>query len=287
MYEIFTDASADISTDFLVDNNIHYISMNYTLGTDVRVCDGIEDMNIIKKFYDGQRGGDLTQTSQITPHNYKQYIEPVMKEGKSALYLSLSSGLSSTYQSAMMAKAELEEDYPGTYFYPVDTLAATGGMGLLVERACRNRDKGMTIEENYEDLKKAASRIRHWFLVQNLMYLKRGGRVSAATAVIGTALNIKPVLEIDKEGKLTTIAKKRGDQMAARELINRFKESFDPDTDDVIYVVDADIPELAEFVKTEVEKLYPDKTIRRTYLSPIIGAHTGPGMVALCHMGKD
>lgn len=158
--------------------------------------------------------------------------------------------------------------------------------GVIVERAVRNRESGLSISDNYTDLKYAAKRIKHWFLVQDLKYLKRGGRINAATAAVGTMLNLRPILKIDEEGKLITIDKKRGNKSAAKRLIEMFKNSYDPAMGDSIYVIDADSPELGEYIAEELQKQYPEAAIRRSMLSPIIGAHTGPGMAAICHMGR-
>lgn len=287
-YLIFADASADIDKNFGDENDIHYIPMEYSLGDEMRTCKGVEPEEIMKAFYNGQRKGDFTKTSQISPYLYREYLEPYFKEGYSVLYLCLSSGLSSTYQSALLAKEELKEDYPDLDFYPIDTLAATGGMGVLAEHAVRNLKAGMTIEENYNDLVKCTANIRHWFMVEDLMYLKRGGRVSATTAVVGSALNIKPILKIDENGKLVTIAKKRGNKAAMGELVELFKNNYDESAkDDVISIVHADAAEGAEEIKNKLLEIYPGLTIRIGYLSPIIGAHTGPGMIAVCHMGKN
>jgi len=285
-YLVFADVSTDIDMTFVEEGTLKFIPMEYSLGEEMRECNAPETRELLKKFYDGQRNGDLTHTSQISPYNYEEYLDPYFKEGYSVLYLSLSSGLSSTFQSALVAKASLKEKYPDLDFMPVDSLAATGGMGVLAERALRNQKKGMTLSENYDDLVAASHKIKHWFLVQDLMYLKRGGRVSATTAVVGTALNIVPILKINEIGKLDTFAKKRGQKLASNALVEYFKETYDETSDDVIYIVDADTLETGDYLKEEVLKLFPNATVRRTGLSPIIGAHTGPGMAAICHMGK-
>ena len=285
-YLIFTDVSTDIDLNFVEEGTLKFVPMEYSLGESMRECHGPENRDLLKQFYDGQRNGDLTRTSQISPYNYEEFLTPFFEEGYSALYLSLSSGLSSTFQSALVAKASLEEKFEGQFFMPVDSLAATGGMGVLTERALKNQKSGMSLMDNYEDLVAASHKIKHWFLVQDLMYLKRGGRVSATTAVVGTALNIVPILKIDEIGKLENFAKKRGTKLAANALIEYFKDTYDSSSDDVIYVIDADNPETGDYIKDDILKLYPDAKVRRTGLSPIIGAHTGPGMVAVCHIGK-
>lgn len=197
------------------------------------------------------------------------------------MYFCLSSGLSSTYESSLLAAENLKEQYPEAKLLPVDTLAATGGIGILVERAVENRKKGMSLEENYEDMKAFVPHLRHYFMVQDLMYLKRGGRVSAATAIVGSALNIKPLLKIDESGKLVTVDKKRGNRAAMTALFTFFRENYHPEICNTIYICDADTPELAESLVEKVREAAPDVVIRRTMLSPIIGAHTGPGMLSM------
>lgn len=286
-YLIFVDVSADVDEEYGSSHDLHYVPMQYSLGDEMRTCCGVETAEVMKQFYDGQRNGDLTQTSQISPYMYEEYFGPYFEQGYSILYLCLSSGLSSTFQSSLMAKEELKEKYPDLDLYPVDTLAATGGMGVLVERAIRNKENGMSIEENYASICEATKKIRHWFMVEDLMYLKRGGRVSAATAIAGTALGVKPILKIDEEGKLITIAKKRGAKMAINEVFSLFCKTYDTECkDDIISIVHADAYETAMILKDKIEEAYPGVTVRVGYLSPIIGAHTGPGMFAICHMGS-
>lgn len=284
-YLIFTDVSCDVDGDALSGYGVKFVPMEYSLKDEMRVCKGKESDSLLKEFYDGQRGGDLTKTTQISPYNYEECFTPYLKDGYSVLYLSLSGGLSDTYRSACLAASSLKKAFPDSEILVADTLAATGGMGVLTERACRNKQNGMTVKENYEDIAAAAKNIKHWFLVQDLMYLKRGGRVGAGTAVIGTVLNIKPILKIDENGKLVTISKKRGNNAAVQDLFERFMQTFD-DCGDAVYVIDADAKELGDALARKVKDAYPGATVRRSMLSPIIGAHTGPGMVAVCHMGK-
>lgn len=285
-YLIFMDVSGDVSTEYAKNHDIKFLPMDYSIGNEMRTCEEMEDPFILKKFYDGQRNGDFTKTTQISPYMYEELMEPYFEQGYSAIYICLSGGLSSTFNSACTAQEALKDRYPEQDFLPIDSLAATGGMGVLAERAVRNRESGLDIKLNYQDIKMATKRIKHWFMVQDLMYLKRGGRVSAATAAVGTVLNVRPILKIDNEGKLINIDKKRGNRSAVKNLIDRFKESYDPAMGDVIYVIDADAKELASYAEDEIRELYPDAVIRRSMLSPIIGAHTGPGMVAICHMGN-
>ena len=285
-YVIMMDVSGDITEESLKQWDLKFIPMQYSLGEEMRTSYGPEPADVLKRFYDGQRNGDLTKTSQITPFQYEGYFEPYLKEGYSVLYLALSSGLSATYSAACLAKEALKERYPDLDVFPIDSKAATGGMGILIEEALKNREKGMTIEENVRAIEALVPKIKHWFLVQDLMYLKRGGRVSSTTAIVGSMLNIKPILKIDEVGKLTTIAKKHGNKAAAKALFDYFKNSMDEHATETVYICDADCKELAESLIQEVQKKYPSITIKHTTLCPIIGAHTGPGMLAICHLGK-
>ncbi|MDE5546542.1 MAG: DegV family protein [Anaeroplasmataceae bacterium] len=285
-YVILMDVSGDIVPESIEKWGLKFIPMQYSLGEEMRTSYGPESDDLMKKFYDGQRKGDLTKTSQITPYLYEEYFEPYLKEGNSILYLCLSSGLSSTYSAACLAKESLKEKYPDLDVFPVDSLAATGGMGVLIEEALKNREAGMSIEENKNALEALVPKIKHWFLVQDLMYLKRGGRVSSATAVVGSMLNIKPILKIDETGHLATIAKKHGNKAAVHALFEYFKASFNEELTKTVYICDADARELALGLAAEVKKEFPNVEIKHTTLCPIIGAHTGPGMVAICHIGK-
>ncbi len=285
-YVICMDASGDLLGEIARENGIDFVPMVYSLGEEMRTSHGGEDEAVLKKFYDGQRKGDMTRTSQISPYMYEEYFKKFLEAGKSVLYFCLSSGLSNTYESSMLAAGNLKEEYPEQEILPVDTLAATGGIGILVEQAIENKRKGMDIRRNYEAVRALVPKLRHFFMVQDLMYLKRGGRVGAATAIVGSALNIKPILEIDENGKLVTIDKKRGNKAAMTALFTYFKDNYNPELGNTIYICDADTPELAEALVEKVKAEAPDAVVRRMMLSPIIGAHTGPGMLSMILLGK-
>ena len=285
-YVICMDASGDILREVAAESGIAFVPMEYSLGEEMRTSHGCEEEAVLKLFYDGQRKGDLTKTSQISPFMYEDYFRKFLEDGKSVLYFCLSGGLSATCESAMLAAKNLKEVYPDLDILPVDTLAATGGIGILVENAIENRKNGMGLWENYDAVKQLIPRLRHFFMVQDLMYLKRGGRVGAATALVGSALNIRPMLKIDEKGKLVTVDKKRGNKAAMLSLFAYFQENYNPELCRVIYICDADTPELAENLAEKVRAAAPDAVIRRTMLSPIIGEHTGPGMLSMILIGK-
>ena len=284
-YLIVMDASADIDSKVFIEEDIRFIPMQYSLNEEMRESKGIESEELLKSFYDSQRSGELTKTTQITPYQYINFSSKLLNEGYSIIYLSLSSGLSSTYQSAMLAASELNDEHKDEKVYVVDSLGATGGIGVLLELACKYRKEGKSIEENCALLNNAKLKLHHFFMVQDLMYLKRGGRVSGATAVVGTVLGIRPILKIDENGKLVNFAKRRGNKLALEELAKLFNENYELN-DSPIYIVDGDAKELGDFLASEIKKLIPEAVVKRNMLSPIIGAHTGPGLVAVCFIGK-
>ena len=284
-YVIYTDTSADVSKEFLRNNELFFVPMNYTLGEEERVCRGMEDEDLLKKFYAGQRAGDLTHMSQITPQQYIDTFEKHLACGESVIYLSLSSGLTKTFDSARIAKMDMDEKYPDAKTYPVDTLSATGGMGLLAELAVNNKKSGMSAAENAANLEEMSHKVCHIFMVEDLMYLKRGGRISAATAVVGTVMNIKPILVIDQEGKLITVAKKRGEKLALRELMTRYLDSRDTRYGKNAYITHADAGERPAILEEMLKRHDPSVSYTEMFLSPIIGAHTGPGMTAIIFFG--
>ncbi len=284
-YLIVMDASADIDSKVFIEEDIRFIPMQYSLNEEMRESKGIESEELLKSFYDSQRSGELTKTTQITPYQYINFFSKLLNEGYSILYLSLSSGLSSTYQSAMLAASELNDEHKDEKVYVVDSLGATGGIGVLLELACKYRKEGKSIEENCALLNNAKLKLHHFFMVQDLMYLRRGGRVSGATAVVGTVLGIRPILKIDENGKLVNFTKRRGNKLALEELAKLFNENYELN-DSPIYVVDGDAKELGDFLASEIKKLIPEAVVKRNMLSPIIGAHTGPGLVAVCFIGK-
>ncbi len=285
-YVIFSDISADIPAGYAKENDIRFISMRYSLGDEDRVCEEIETEEVLKRFYNGQRNGDLTRTSQISPQVYMDVFTPVLREGKDILYLALSSGLSSTYQSSCLAAGQLKEQFPEREIVCVDSLAATGGMGLLLEAAVQNRKEGMAPAENGKWLEDNRLKVCHWFMVEDLMYLKRGGRVSAATAVVGSALNIRPVLKIEEDGTLKNFAKARGTKRALNSLVDYYEAAGDKKPGERVYILHADSQENAEYLEEKVKQINPQCSVTKMMLSPIIGAHTGPGMCAVVHFGR-
>ena len=285
-YIISVDVSADIEKNFIETHEIHFVPMNYTVGDQELVYDAPKDDAEIKKIYDAQRKGDTTKTSQITPMKYMECFEPFLREGKDVLYISLSSGLTKTFDSANLAKRELAEKYEGAGVYPVDSVAATGGMGLLVELAFKNKEVGMSAKENADNLQEMSHKICHVFMVDDLMYLKRGGRISAATAVVGTMLNVKPILIMKPDGSLTGVRNKRGEKLALKDLAAQYLATRDLSISNRVYINHGDCRERVDKLIALIEKKSPGaQEFATSMLSPIIGAHTGPGLVVIAYFG--
>ena len=273
-YAIFVDSSADLSPSLLQDGKLQMVAMSYTNGAENCELAGVASDSAMKAFYDGQRRGNLTRA-----------FTPTLQSDKDIIYISLSGGLTNTKDSFHLANQILTGDYPDSRIIEINSLSATGGIGLLAEEAIANREAGMTVEENAEVLRELRHNVCHVFMVEDLMYLKRGGRLDAASAIVGSVLSIKPILVIAPDGKLQVIDKKRGQKAALKDMLGRFTGSRDPQKHRVS-IVHADAPELAAQAADEIRALDPKAEISVGMLSPIIGAHTGPGMLAVIFFGS-
>ena len=240
----------------------------------------------LKKMYAGMREGEVATTSAVNPQGWEEVIESVLAEGKDALVLTFSSGLSTTYQSAVIAATELAEKYPDRKIRVVDTLCASLGQGLLVWYACKKRDEGMGFEELGDWCESNKLNLCHWFTVDDLMFLKRGGRVSAATALVGTMLQIKPVLHVDDEGHLINVAKARGRKAAIEALAKKVGETGLPGENDTVFISHGDCIDDVKILEAILKEKYGIKNVFTYYVGAVIGSHSGPGTLALFYMGN-
>ena len=239
-----------------------------------------------KELYDHLRAGKMPKTAAVNPDGWQSKIRPALEEGRDVLVLAFSSALSATYQSAVIAAEELREEFPNRKLIVIDTLCAAPGQGLLACTAARLRDQGKTIEEVAAWVEDHKLNVCHWVTVEDLMHLKRGGRVSAATAVVGTMLNIKPIIRVDETGKLENLAKTRGRKAALKYLLDRMEETFDPELNDTVFIGHGDCPEDAEFLASAIRERLGVKNVIINYIGAVIGAHTGPGVAAVFYYGK-
>lgn len=285
-YIIITDTSADIPAEVLAKGQIHIIPMVYQLNGEEHPHKdpGTWDS---KEFYDKLRAGGTGSTSQIPPVTYTEYFEPFLKEGKDILYISLSGGLTSTWQSSHLAATELMEKYPERQISCVDSLAATGGQGILVILACENQEKGMSLEENTSWLEENRLHICHWFTVDDLDFLKRGGRISPTIAWIGGKLKIKPILRIVEDGTLAIPEKVRGSKAAMNTIVSKYISSGLNEEYPYVFLCHGDAAKQAEKEKAEILAAVPGAKVTILPMSPIIGIHCGPGVQAVIYFGNN
>ena len=282
-YLIITDSSCDLAADFAEQLGVKVIKLEFIVeGEEARSNDSIDE----KQFYELLRSGKMVTTSAIAMDRFVSEVEPILKEGKDIIYLGFSSGLSSTYSAGFIGAQELSEKYPERKIYTVDTLAASMGQGLLVWYAANMKKEGKSIEEVRDFVENNKMKLAHWFTVNDLFFLKRGGRISAATALVGTMLNIKPVLHVDDEGKLVSVSKARGRKNAVDALFEKAKETSTPEGQ-TMFISHGDCIEDAEYLAARLKNELGAKDVIISYVGPVIGAHSGPGTLALFFIGTN
>ena len=281
-YRIITDTCCDLWPEFYKELNVDVKPLTVNFKGQA-ISNYSQDF--LKEFYDGLRTGELAQTTALNPESWKDGIEPVLKAGEDVLVLAFSSGLSTTYQSAVIASQELKEIYPQRTVHVVDTLCASMGQGLFVYYACKKRDEGMSLEELTAWCEDNKLKLCHWFTVDDLMYLKRGGRVSAATALVGTMLKIKPVMHVDNEGHLIKVGTARGRKASIDALAKKLAETGLPGENDTVFISHGDCEEDAHYLAEKLKANYGVKEVIIYYVGAVIGSHSGPGTLALFFLG--
>lgn len=283
-YIIFTDSSSDISPEILSDWGVSSLSLTFRFnGEEKEYYNG--DMNIAD-FYQRMREGGVAKTSAVNTQSFKDAFEAVLKEGRDILYIGFSTGLSTTCNSATAAAQLLRDEFPERKIITVDSLAASAGLGLLVKLAVDKRSEGATIEEVASYVESLRLRLCHWFTVEDLVYLKRGGRVSPTVAFVGNMLGIKPVMHVDDEGHLVNVTKVRGRKTSIAALADKYTELADPAFGKV-FISHGDCLADAEYLASLIEKKHGVKTEIITYVGSVIGAHSGPGTLALFFVSRD
>ena len=284
-FTIVTDSSADLPAGLVQELGVEVIPLAFTIqGKTYRNYPDDREMDP-KAFYQMLRSGEVATTSAANAFEFTSAVEPILQAGRDVLILAFSSGLSTTCQSAQLAAQELSEKYPERKVYVVDTLAASLGQGLLVWLAAQEKNEGRDIEEVREWVEENKLRLCHWFTVVDLHFLKRGGRISAATAVVGTMLSIKPVLHVDNEGHLINVGKARGRAASLTALVDKMEETaIDVDT---VFISHGDCLADAEKVKAMVEERFGTQKVVINHIGPVIGAHAGPGTLALFFLGTQ
>ncbi len=282
-FKIITDSCCDLTDQMVAELDLGIANLSVEM--DGRAFANNEMTPV--ELYDHLRNGKLPKTSAVNPDGWESLIRPALQASQDVLVLAFSSGLSATYQSAVIAAEELRDEFPQRKLIVIDTLSAAIGQGLLVHKAAALRSEGKTIEEVAAWVEDHKKNVCHWVTVEDLMHLKRGGRVSAATAVVGTMLSIKPIIRVDNEGKLENLAKARGRKASLNYLLDRMAESFDPELSDTVFIGHGDCLADAQTVESAIRSRFGVKNVYINYVGAVIGAHTGPGVVVIGFFGKS
>lgn len=283
---VATVSTADMEEAYLHDHDIPFLMYPYTVGEEEFLDDCKKETR--DRTYKLMRAGEITTTSMINTYTYFEFFDSLMQQGKDVIFLEMSQKLSRSYNNALEAAKMLEEKHYKNRFYIMDTLCMSGGLGLLLHYIRIMRDEDKSFDEMIEWAESHKLNIMHWFTVDDLNFLKRGGRVSNAAAMFGTLLNIKPVLYTNSKGELIALEKARGRKKALLSIINHMKEDFiEPDGKEV-FINHADCIEDAEFMRDKVKETFPTVgKITVMSLGAVIGAHCGPGLFTIFYLGKE
>ena len=284
-YVIITDSSCDLPQSKYDAHGIDYVPLTVNLdGTDyINYADWREIEP--KAFYDELRAAKPAKTTAANTDQFKAVMTPHLEAGEDILYVGFTTGLSGTFNAGRLAADELMEQYPGRKIICVDTLCASLGQGLIVDMAAEKKASGATIEECAKYVVDNKMSVAHWFTVDDLFYLHRGGRVSKTTAIVGSALGIKPVMHVDDEGKLVKVDVARGRKNSIKRLLDRMRAS--QISLDRVYISHGDCQEEAEMLMDMVTKEFEVKETLINHIGPVIGAHSGPGTMALFFLAKE
>jgi DegV family protein with EDD domain len=286
-YQIITDSTCDLTQELVEELGVVVIPMDFTLGTD-SYRDYPDDRDISpEEFYRRLSAGEDATTAQISLATFEDTFETCLKAGKDAIYFGFSSGMSGTYNNSVLAARELSEKYPERKILTVDTLGAAFGEGLFVWYAVQKQREGATMEELKEWAEQFREHLHYWFTVDDLNHLKRGGRISGTAALMGTMLGIKPVLHIDKDGRLAVIDKIRGRRQALDDLVKHMELAVENPQEQMIFISHSACPEGAEYVKRKIAEKFGVTRFSIAPIGPVIGAHTGAGAILLFFCGKD
>jgi DegV family protein with EDD domain len=286
-FDIITDSACNLPKSYAEKNNVGIISLQYTLdGEEFDSYVEKENDDSLKNFYARMKAKSSTSTSNINAATFEERFTEVLEAGRDFIYISFSSGLSSSYSFAKSTGEALAEKYPDRKIIIVDSLCVTYALGLIIRMVVKMRDDGKTIEEIHDWLEANKKNMIHLFTVDDLVYLKRGGRISPATALMGTLLSVKPVMHVTNEGKLEKYDKVRGRKPSLAALTDKLAELIVDPKGQTIAIIHGDCLEDAEYTKKLIMEKTGAKDIIMDFLTPIIGAHSGPGTIAIFFMGK-
>lgn len=286
-YIILTDSASDLKAETAAELELEVLPLSLHIGGAVyrNYLDGRE-LDTVDFYHQLREGGILPTTSAINAAEWAAAMEPHLKNGQDILVLAFSSGLSATYQSAQIAAEDLLAQYPDRKIKVIDTLCASLGQGLLVYLAAKRRQAGASFEETIQFVLDTRPHLCHWFTVDDLGHLRRGGRISGATALLGTLLGIKPILHVDDEGHLIPMGKVRGRRAAIAALVEHMTESGIDLAQQEIFISHGDCLADAQELASQIQARFPVQNIYINFVGPVIGAHSGPGTLALFFLGS-
>ena len=286
-YVIVTESTSDLTQDLVNELGITIIPMVFGFENESYLNYPDNSEMDIHKFYERVKDGERSTTALINSKTFEEYFEPILRSGDDILYIGFSSGLSGTYNSSLIAAEELKQKYPDSKIICIDTLAASMGEGLLVYYAAKLKQQGQNIEQVSQWLMDNKLKLNHWFTVDDLNHLRRGGRISAMTATIGSALNVKPILHVDNEGYLIPVHNVRGRKKSINALLEHMEELSVNLQEQTIFISHANCLEDAENLANLVKKKLKVKEIKLNFIGPVIGSHTGQGALALFFIGRE
>lgn len=286
-YIISTDTSCDFPLEYVKQHQLPLVTLFYSIDG-VTGENGCPSSDVLKNFYDRMRAGSMTKTQQASIEDTEKVFREILQEGKDILHIAFSSGLSGTANAARLAAENMMEEFPGRKIIVIDSLCASLGQGLLVDYALKLQQQGKTMEETAKWLEDHIQNICHLFTVEDLKYLQRGGRISKTTALVGTMIGIKPVLHVDPEGKLVSISKVRGRKQSIQALVNKMEENIGKYRGEKqpIFISHGDCIEDANYLAELVKERFGYDEFLINDVGPTIGAHSGPGTLALFFMGE-
>lgn len=284
--KIITDSSCDLGINFIEENNIELIPLLLNLDGET-INDDLGKSLGYREFYEKLRAGSMPSTSQINIYTFEEKFKELLDEGYEILYIGLSSALSGTFNSANMARNNILEENPNAKIAVVDSISVSMGLGMLIKKACKMIEEGKMIEDIVQWIEENKNKVIHAILVDDLKHLKRGGRVSASTAAVGSILNIKPLLKLNNSGAVEAAEKIKGKKKALKRLASIVKEKAINIENEILYIMHGDALEEAEYLKETILQELNFKEVKIEYIGTVIGTHGGPGTIAAVFFGDE
>ena len=286
-YIIVTESTTDLPQDLVNELEITIIPMTFGFENESYLNYPDNRELDIHKFYGRVKKGERSTTALVNSKTFEEFFEPILKSGKDILYIGFSSGLSGTYSASLIAAEELKQKYHDSKIICIDTLAASMGEGLLVYYAAKLKQQGQNIDEVSQWVLDNRLKLCQWFTVDDLNHLKRGGRISAMTATVGSALNVKPILHVDNEGHLNSVHNVRGRKKSINSLLEHMEKLCVNPEGQTIFISHADCLEETEYLAAQIKEKFPVNEVILNFIGPVIGSHTGQGAIALFFLGKE